>query len=56
MQGTARVGWTETISLLISHSYAGARRIAKAVLQPTPASGSRVIPFTFISWGVGFEG
>ena len=42
MQGTAGVGWTETITLLISHSYAGARRIARAVLQPTPASGSRV--------------
>ncbi len=55
MQGTAGVGWTETISLLISHSYAGARRIARAVLQPTPASGPRVTPFTSILRGDLFE-
>jgi len=56
MQGTAGVGWTETISLLFSHSYAGARRIARAVLQPTPAAGPRVTPFTFTYRGDAVEG
>jgi len=56
MQGIAGVGWTETISLSINHTYAGAGRIAKAVLQPTPASGPRVTPFTFTYRGDAFEG
>jgi len=56
MQENAGVGWTETITLSINHSYAGARRIAKAVLQPTPAAGPRVTPFTFTYRGDTVEG